>query len=57
MLAPAATSFFTTGALSSGTKPFMPGVPAVFGTPATWMLSLITAIPVAGARGYSNCVV
>ena len=41
--APASTSFWTVGAFSLGTKPRSAGVAAVFGKPATWVLSLTTS--------------
>ncbi len=43
MTAPASTSFCTVGAFSFGTKPRRAGVPAVFGSPATCVLSFTTS--------------
>jgi len=43
MTAPASTSFWTVGALSFGTKPRSAGVAAVFGRPATCVLSFTTS--------------
>ena len=42
-MAPASTSFWTVGAFSLGMKPRSPGVAAVFGRPATWVLSFTTS--------------
>src|SRR5262249_15247884 len=41
--APSSTRRFTVGACSDGTKSRSPGVPAVLGKPATWVLSLMTS--------------
>src|SRR2546426_6448361 len=43
MTAPASISFCPAGALSVGTKPRRAGVPAVFGSPATCVLSFTTS--------------
>src|SRR5215211_5208679 len=42
MIAPAARSFWATGASLRGTNPFRAGVPALLGSPATSILSLMT---------------
>ena len=51
MMAPASTSFCTVGACTRGTKPRSAGVPAVFGIPATCVLSFTTSgTPWSGPR-------
>src|SRR5712671_4897810 len=42
-MAPAPSSFLTTGALRLGRKSFSAGVPAVLAKPLTWMLSFTTS--------------
>src|SRR6266850_1137755 len=42
MTAPASTSFWTVGAFAFGMNPRSAGVPAVFGSPATCVLSFAT---------------
>src|SRR6185503_3644558 len=50
MTAPASSSFCTVGAFAAGLKSRRPGVPAVFGKPATWMLSFTASGTLGGGQ-------